>query len=256
VISDLDLACVARTARQLRELGLPTTHLATVGGWGAPHPDPTFSGEAWWTAWRAWNAEAASFDAGWSGFDGLDWDLEGTDDEEAPSATFSPALLRLVANVSARAQAEGFVASAAPPLSLLNSSSSGFSLGRRLFGGVARPHNAYAALLALLRRPLDGTLRMAVSRGYAHPGSPLGGPCLCFPAALQTRVPLGPPGSTSSPCSSTKIGRPSPTRLAAARVPRLRTYSRWCGGSSTAGRCGSARVCVESEARRWRAVAP
>ena len=33
-----------QTAQKLRQLQLPTTHLLSIGGWDAPHPNTTFYG--------------------------------------------------------------------------------------------------------------------------------------------------------------------------------------------------------------------
>ena len=74
-----NLTCVADTAARLEAGGLPTHHFISVGGWDAPHPDPTVPLDAWWAALTSWDksAERAGLRGG---FDGLDWDLEGNDD--------------------------------------------------------------------------------------------------------------------------------------------------------------------------------
>ena len=45
VTSGPDYDCVATVAAALDAARLPTTHLISIGGWDAPHPDPAFSGD-------------------------------------------------------------------------------------------------------------------------------------------------------------------------------------------------------------------
>ena len=121
-----NLTCVAKTAASLRAAGLPTTHLISIGGWDAPHPNTTFTGSVWWDAWQNWNAAAKA--PGFDGFDGFDWDLEGNDDQASPWNTFSVAGLHLVSDMSKLAKSHGFLVSMAPPQSYLDVETSAFSL--------------------------------------------------------------------------------------------------------------------------------
>ena len=41
------MSVVGRVQQMLVALDLPTTHLAGIGGWNAPHPDTSFTGEQW-----------------------------------------------------------------------------------------------------------------------------------------------------------------------------------------------------------------
>lgn len=72
-----DLDCVASTASQLAALGLNTTHMITVGGWDAPHPDTSNPPADVYAAWKAWNEGVVARPGLANGFDGIDWDLEG-----------------------------------------------------------------------------------------------------------------------------------------------------------------------------------
>ncbi len=90
----------------LRQLQAPTTHLLSIGGWDAPHPDTLVDGrvrpplllpwsaagaaygmsghpaglQTWWRVFQRWNEAVAAQPAlGFHGFDGIDWDLEGND---------------------------------------------------------------------------------------------------------------------------------------------------------------------------------
>ena len=56
VETGLDFDCIARTALTLRREQLQTTHMISIGGWDAPHPNTTWTGADWWNAWAAWNA--------------------------------------------------------------------------------------------------------------------------------------------------------------------------------------------------------
>ena len=42
-------------AETLHNEGLQTTHLVSIGGWNAPHPDTSLSGEEWFQVWQEWN---------------------------------------------------------------------------------------------------------------------------------------------------------------------------------------------------------
>jgi len=155
-----DLACVARVKNQLAEEGLPTTHLISVGGWDAPHPDTRWSGAEWLRVFDAWNMRAAVGNAG-SGkddsrlFDGFDWDLEGNDNTESESNLFTVECLELVGQMSAAAVAAGYNVTMCPPQSYMDPSTSNFSRSLR-WPPVAAWHpefhyhsrNSYAYLLA------------------------------------------------------------------------------------------------------------
>ena len=130
VQAGVDLACVARVAKQLTGMGLETLHIVSIGGWDAPHPD-TASGDgaAWFAAWDAWNRNvAANADGFANGFDGFDWDLEGNDAPASPYNTFSAAALALVGDMSVAAKAAGYLVTMAPPQSYLDVSTGDFDL--------------------------------------------------------------------------------------------------------------------------------
>ncbi|CAK9098328.1 Haloacid dehalogenase-like hydrolase domain-containing protein 3 [Durusdinium trenchii] len=98
-----DLECVARVRKAIKEKGLPTAHLLSIGGWDAPHPDTSFTGTEWFHAWNEWNQGLPM------PFDGFDWDLEGNDYLTSPYNVFSPACLQLVVDMSAAAKAAGYL---------------------------------------------------------------------------------------------------------------------------------------------------
>ena len=96
--------CVAQTSSTLRAKNLSTTHLVSIGGWNQPHPDTSFSGEQWWAAWKEWNLQAARPELGFSGFDGIDWDVEGVNDQSSGDNVFTLALLKLMGDMSLSAR--------------------------------------------------------------------------------------------------------------------------------------------------------
>eukprot|EP00954_Amorphochlora_amoebiformis_P006797 530798-Amorphochlora_amoeboformis.AAC.1 len=51
----LNATCIASVARELMKEGLETSHLVSIGGWDAPHPDTNFTAKAWWDYWKMWN---------------------------------------------------------------------------------------------------------------------------------------------------------------------------------------------------------
>jgi hypothetical protein len=50
--------------------------MISIGGWGAPHPAYTSDPSKVYAAFKFWN-ENTMARAGWPGYDGVDWDLEG-----------------------------------------------------------------------------------------------------------------------------------------------------------------------------------
>lgn len=52
-----DPACVANVSATLKAMGLPTTHMISIGGWGAPHAPVTNNPAAVYKSWKAWNEQ-------------------------------------------------------------------------------------------------------------------------------------------------------------------------------------------------------
>ena len=109
-----DYACVAEVADAIAAADLPTTHLISIGGWDAPHPDTNWTGSEWFDAWERWN------DALPRPFDGFDWDLEGNDNLNASTNVFTQSCLDLVVAMSDAAAAAGYVVSMVPAQSYLD----------------------------------------------------------------------------------------------------------------------------------------
>ena len=87
-----DLDCVAATYSALQAQGLPCVHLISIGGWNYPHPAVTNNPAGVYAAWKAWN-EVTVPRAGFPGFDGLDWDIEGADNPSSSDNSFTAGLL-------------------------------------------------------------------------------------------------------------------------------------------------------------------
>lgn len=154
-----DLTCVRNMRAALEADGLPTVHMISIGGWNARHPpDRLATAEEWWDAFSAWNHQHPSYPPI---FDGLDFDLEGSD-APAPSAaahlvanTLSVPCLNLIGRLSMLAKSHGLLVSLAPPQSYLSASTAEFNR-TALQPPLGWPHspfryagrNAYAYLLA------------------------------------------------------------------------------------------------------------
>lgn len=59
ITSAVSPACVQTAVGRLKDAGLNVVHLISVGGWGVPHPDTSFSGKEWYTAFQRWNKAVA-----------------------------------------------------------------------------------------------------------------------------------------------------------------------------------------------------
>ena len=69
-----NVTCIASVAKALRDRGHNNvSHLVSVGGWDAPHPNTSFTPAQWHDAWLNWNADNAKIGEpfGWAGFDGV-----------------------------------------------------------------------------------------------------------------------------------------------------------------------------------------
>ncbi len=153
VTSGPDLDCVANVSATLRAMQLPTTHMITVGGWDAPHPDTSNPPAAMYAAWKQWNEHVAARRGFENGFDGVDWDLEGNDDVTSVFNTFSVACLELVGEFSMLAKRDGYIVSMVPAESYFDPTTSSYD--RSLLHPYPEwhpecyhGHNAYAYVLS------------------------------------------------------------------------------------------------------------
>jgi len=103
-----DPDCVATIAKNLSDTNLETLHLVSVGGWDQHHPETSRPASEVWEAFKGWNKnEVARPHLGFGGFDGIDWDIEGSDSPDDPANSMSVALLDLIGEVSKMAKHEG-----------------------------------------------------------------------------------------------------------------------------------------------------
>jgi hypothetical protein len=172
----LNTTCIASVAKTLRDEGLETAHLISIGGWDAPHPNTTVPGEEWWRTWKSWNQDVIAMpDMGWAGFDGIDWDLEGNDAPASPDNHFTQACLDLVGTLSAAAKSDGFLVTLVPPESYMDASTSNYDRFLRhrypedwhtdfLYHG----QNAYAYLLAAYPMATWDLVDIQLYESYAH----------------------------------------------------------------------------------------
>jgi hypothetical protein len=127
ITSAVSPVCVQTAVQRLKDAGLSAAHLISVGGWGVPHPDTAFSGADWYKQFNRWN-NAASGPGFENGFDGIDWDLEGADDQSSDINNFTVDKIKLIADFSKLAKKDGFITSIAPPQSYLDVGTSEFSM--------------------------------------------------------------------------------------------------------------------------------
>ena len=127
-----DPETLAEVVTALHRKGVSVTHLVSVGGWGAPHPDIARTGDEWWEIWKRWDAGFAKrvglSTQLWSGFAGVDLDVEGSDTQSSPDNRFSPELMELCGNFALAAKRDNYVSTMVPPQSYLDCGSPHYAL--------------------------------------------------------------------------------------------------------------------------------
>lgn len=99
-------------------------HLIAFGGWNGPHLPSGVSGSQLYKVWKKWNTQSSSHDYY---FDGLDWDLEGQDDQDGPRNVITVECLEQMRDITQLAKQDGFYVSMAPAESYLDITTSSFS---------------------------------------------------------------------------------------------------------------------------------
>jgi len=163
---------IAKLATQLRTDGLATTQLVSIGGWGSPHPDTTFSAQTWYTTWKNWNT-GLNTTYGFE-FDGFDWDTEGVDTVNGADNYFSIACLDLIGGMSKLAKADGYIVTVVPAQSYLDVENNDFSLyvnNSQSWAPTFYYHgfNVYAYLIAKYDMYIDAVL-LQVYEGWSRAG--------------------------------------------------------------------------------------
>lgn len=114
--------------RKIRDEHEHVVHLAAFGGWNGPHP-PVFtrdsqksgplkslSGKSWFDVFMKFNKSHGYL------FDGVDWDYEGHDDLNLPTAKLTLETLDIMADFSIAAKENGLIVTMAPAESYLDAS--------------------------------------------------------------------------------------------------------------------------------------
>ena len=153
-LSETLLDCIANVSQTLRNLALPTSHLVTVGGWDAPHPVNYTSASEMYQEWKQWNEKIVARKGFESGFDGIDFDLEGFDDPNNAFNTMAVKTLDLVGGFSQLAKADNYIVTLVPCESYLDPTTSLFDRSLLWSYPDFHPefhyhgHNAYAYFLS------------------------------------------------------------------------------------------------------------
>jgi hypothetical protein len=124
-------SCVREVAKTIKEeLNISVTHMICIGGWNAPHPTTAATPENVFEQWKIWNAaEIADGSAGFPGFAGIEWDIEGNEFVEE-YRYFTVEVLDLMGELSQLFKSEGYLVSLVPAESYFNSNTGAFN--RRL----------------------------------------------------------------------------------------------------------------------------
>jgi hypothetical protein len=118
--------CIINVSNILKEKNLKTTHMVTIGGWAAQHPTTDFPASEMWHTWKEWNKNVIEAAGLSGGFDGIDWDMEGTNTPSDPTNFLAKDMMDLVGEISQLAKSEGYIVSMVPAESYLDPTTSLF----------------------------------------------------------------------------------------------------------------------------------
>jgi len=173
---------VVMTGLSSRNLSDSIVHLISIGGWDAPHPTVELTGTQWWSTWKLWNTAfttqvLASGGSSWSGFDGVDLDVEGANNSTSSDNHFSELLLELCGTFSMAAKQDGYLSTMVPPQSYLDCGSSAYDrAGAVTHADSWKPdftyhgQNTYASLLAKWGWSYD-LVMVQVYEGWSRAGN-------------------------------------------------------------------------------------
>ena len=155
--TDLDLSAITT----LRDKYDDIVHLAAFGGWNAPHPPTAFNGEQWCEVFMEFNKVNGYI------FDGVDWDYEGHDDLNSPTATFNLETLDIMADFSTHAKEKyGMIVSMAPAESYLDATVEALSDDAIFSLQLDLPPRAWTSS----KSASDEDRRLIESAGFSHAG--------------------------------------------------------------------------------------
>jgi len=164
-----------------RNLSNRVVHIISIGGWGAPHPTVGLTGAEWWQRWKLWDAAfrtrvVAAGGQSWTGFDGVDLDVEGVDNRVSDDNHFSEQLLNLVGTFAQAAKHDGYISTMVPPQSYLDCGSSKYDkAGYVTHSDFWKPdfgyhgQNTYAPLLAKFGDSYDLVI-VQIYEGWSRAG--------------------------------------------------------------------------------------
>jgi len=170
--SSSNFGSVATVIKTITSAGFSCTHLISIGGWDAPHPDTKFNAQTWWNTFKSWN-DALQTSYGFQ-FDGIDWDTEGEDTVNGPDNYFSIQLLDLIGGMSQLAKSAGYIVTVVPAQSYLDCENNAFSLYVNNSQSWAptfyyHGYNVYAYLIAKYDQYIDAVL-LQVYEGWSRAG--------------------------------------------------------------------------------------
>jgi len=145
-------------------------HLAAFGGWNGPHLPSGYTATELYEAFHHFNKV---HDHDEYLFDGIDWDLEGHDNQASPTNEFTLECLDQMGEFSALLKQNGFIVSMAPPQSYLDISSQRFSRHVNLPYPNNHPEfkyhgwNVYAYILAKWNTSID-FIFLQFYESYSH----------------------------------------------------------------------------------------
>lgn len=128
--------------------GTDLIHFASIGGWSAPHDIAgtcgavACSGVEYAKSFRAFNERMKADVSGFPGFDGIDWDYEGADDQSLPTNNFTLEVYELMLNMTQELKSD-FLISMVPAQSYFNCEDPGFN-SSLLFPAESNPSFTYA----------------------------------------------------------------------------------------------------------------
>jgi len=110
VTTKLDLRGIQRLRGKYKHV----VFLAAFGGWNGPHPPEELNGTEWCRVFLDYNKANGYI------FDGIDWDYEGNDNLQSPTARITVVTLDIMADFSVEAKKNGLIVSLAPAESYLD----------------------------------------------------------------------------------------------------------------------------------------